>query len=132
MTTFTHTRYCGAEFEGGVELPRTQREALHTFLREQGMSTRAISAVTGVDPQTVTNDVHHQLPNLSAVGLPPTLGRDGKTRKAPERVTPVEVMYRNDGQRHPQEVIQRTTRRGPAPPWPPRRSSAGANAASAS
>jgi hypothetical protein len=48
------------------------------------MSTRAIAAVTGVEQKTAANDIV-ELRKSSSVELPPTLGRDGKTRKAPER-----------------------------------------------
>ena len=77
--------YCSAEFGGTIELPRSEREPLHFALREHGLSTRAIAAVTGVHKDTVNEDIKRQLAENPPVDLPPTLGRDGRTRKSPKK-----------------------------------------------
>lgn len=49
--------YCATEYGGTIAIPRGQRGDIVFTLRDGGMSTRAISAVTGVSHQTVGREL---------------------------------------------------------------------------
>jgi hypothetical protein len=54
----TWTDYVKGEFDyAPLSLPREERRAVTHLLRKQGMSTRAIAAVEGVDKDTVRRDL---------------------------------------------------------------------------
>jgi len=80
--------WVAGEFEyAPLHLPRAERKAVTQVLRGQGMSTRAIAAVTGVDQKTVVNDQRpgeeNSSPDLNVEILPPIAGLDGKTYTPP-------------------------------------------------
>jgi N6-adenosine-specific RNA methylase IME4 len=62
-------------------LDKEQRAGFALQMKQQGMSYPQIAEKLGVDPKTVWNDVNRTLEN-SKVELPPTTGKDGKTRPA--------------------------------------------------
>lgn len=51
-------QYCQEEFDTSqIRLPRGDRQGFVAYLREHGMSTRAISSATGADRKTVRRDI---------------------------------------------------------------------------
>lgn len=75
----TWDAYCTAEFgETRLRLPREERQEVVASLRENGLSTRAIAAATGMDQKTVRNDLAVAGEDFSS----PVLGADGKTYAA--------------------------------------------------
>jgi hypothetical protein len=79
--------YCTREFgTARLKLPREERQEVVASLREQGMSTRAIAAATGVHHSTVADDlqpgVGFPTPAVPATSAPRAVtGTDGKTYK---------------------------------------------------
>lgn len=73
--------------ESPMRLDREQRRELVAYLAGEGMSTRAIAPIAGVDQKTVRNDLRAAGEEKSspAATLPtPIHGRDGKTYVRPE------------------------------------------------
>lgn len=99
------TDYVKGEFDyAPLSLPREERKAVSVLLRKQGMSTRAIAAVEGVNDRTVRNDLiagaENSAPDLEPLDvefdeeLPPVRGLDGKTYP-PNRPTPEPIQEPN-------------------------------------
>lgn len=85
-------RYVEAEFTAArLALPREERRELVAYFREQGMSTRAIAAATGVSREQVRRDT-----NVSPAAEPSNVvGIDGKTytpRQAEPEVVDAEIV----------------------------------------
>jgi len=94
--------YCEAEFDGSrIRIPREQRRDVVTSLREEGLSLRAIAAVTGQNERTIRRDLASPAANAApASEQPATTGLDGKTytRTTPparEEVIDAEVVEEN-------------------------------------
>jgi hypothetical protein len=98
------TDYVKGEFDyAPLSLPREERRAVTVLLRKQGMSTRAIAAVEGVDQKTVVNDLNageeisspdEEPLDVETEELPPVQGLDGKTYP-PNRPTPEPIQEPN-------------------------------------
>lgn len=72
------------EWSRSIVLPRPERREVVGRLRQEGMSTRAIAAATGVSQMTVVRDLDSGETDVS-----PVVGTDGKTYQRPVRpVTP--------------------------------------------
>lgn len=77
--------YCDGEFgTSRIRLPREERREVVSSMREIGMSTRAISAATGADRNTVRSDLR-QVDEIHPPEPGPVTGTDGKTYTQPER-----------------------------------------------
>lgn len=75
----TWDSYLHAEFGAGpLQVPREDRTAMVTSLRDAGMSTRAIAAAAGVDQSTVVRDLRAGDANASPGEAPKATGLDGK------------------------------------------------------
>ena len=74
--------YCEKEFGAShLKLPKENRAAELTSMREKGMSLRAIQSATGVSQPTIIKDTKAGAKNFSTS----TIGQDGKTYpRAPE------------------------------------------------
>lgn len=71
--------YCTREFgTSRIRLPREERQEVVASMREIGMSTRAISAATGADRNTVRSDLR-QVDEIHPPEPGPVTGTDGKT-----------------------------------------------------
>lgn len=83
-----------------VALPRPERREIVSTLRQEGMSTRAIAAATGVGVGTVHRDLAAGVPS----GTPEVRGTDGKTY-APTQPVRVKVEVIEDSQVERAEVL---------------------------
>ncbi|WP_454859075.1 hypothetical protein [Promicromonospora soli] len=77
----TWAELCTAEFQGGLDLAAKPRRQLVGELMSEGMSTRAVAEVVGVDAKTVRNDL---AAGGEIVPTSATTGLDGKTYTRPE------------------------------------------------
>ena len=91
--------YCEREFgTARLRLPREQRNAVVCFLRESGLSIRAISAATGDGVGTV----HRALPGVPNGTPQPTDDREGQTDDRPgESSDQPETITGRDGKTSP-------------------------------
>ena len=96
--------YCTREFgTSRIRLPREERQEVVASLREAGMSTRAITAATGVDRKTVRRDLEQVEemgppgPDLRESDAEPPLrlvtGTDGKSYTPRTPVHPVRPVH---------------------------------------
>lgn len=77
--------YCEKELAGtGLRMPREERIKEVWALREDGLSTRAIAAATGVSEGTVRNDLAAGAQNYAPAEEPPIRGLDGKDYPTPK------------------------------------------------
>lgn len=86
---------CESEYRLGLALPRSERPEVVADLRQEGMSTRAIAAATGVSQGTVRNDLASTEQNYSVATVTSLDGRQRPaTRPQPETLPAGEWMAR--------------------------------------
>lgn len=109
----TWDSYLHAEFGAGpLQVPREDRTAMVTSLRDAGMSTRAIAAAAGVDQSTVVRDLRAGDANASPGEAPRATGLDGK--QYPRRRPRVDPPVTTDGSAVDDAAVPDVTPKPPA------------------
>lgn len=110
--------YRETEFGGSfIRLPREERQAAVTSLRDAGLSLRAIAAATGDSKDTIGRalaGVSNETPAPDPEPAKPITGTDGKTYQRPaSKPEPDDVIDAEVVQDEPEPVTSRTPKRRP-------------------